>query len=168
MRNGTLARSRRTIAVLLGLAIALVAGAVPALAAPATRTELHFAFTDTESCPGFPLQATFDGWRLTRDFVDAEGTVIRTVIQVQGTLGWTSLEDPDRSVGGTTHRHIVLDYEANTFTDTGVYRNITVPGAGTVLHASGRLVAALDHDELLALSGPHETSLADFCAALGG
>ncbi len=163
----------KRVFLILGSVSLLLLGAAGAVAAVtpdkiARHDEFSFSFIDTESCPGLEIQSDLEAKRNRTDYFDQDGTLVRTVINVQYRITFTNLADPTLAARTPGHRHIVLDYVNNTFTDTGVYRNVTVPGAGNVLHVSGRVLAALDHDEILAMSGPHEDFLGDFCAALGG
>jgi hypothetical protein len=74
-------------------------------------------------------------------------------------------------------RHIVWDFVAATWTETGTLRHVAVPGAGLVLLQSGRVVyplPAVPQPDVIPRvelfeAGPHdvfEGRYADFCAAL--
>ena len=73
------------------------------------------------------------------------------------------------SVRDTGSRHITFDFVANTFTETGVLRHVTVSGSGIVLHEAGRIVISLTDDSVIFMAGPHQLfagDVAEFCAAL--
>ncbi len=132
---------------------------------------LGFSFVDTEICPGIDVVTTFEGKRNATLYVDADGNELRLVINVQYWGTFTNAADPGLTVRSPGHRHITFDFVANTFTDVGVYRNVTVRGSGTIHVQAGRLVETLDEGILLAVSGPHQDYSGDFaafCAALGG
>jgi hypothetical protein len=122
---------------------------------------------NTWDCPGLTVREHLEGERSRTNFYNNEGALVRTVVQVRYTFTFTNVDDPGQVARSAGHRHIVLDYERNTFTETGIYRNVTMPGEGNILQVVGRSVSTLDTEELIQLSGPHE-DLEKYCAALAG
>ena len=102
--------------------------------------------------------------------MDKDGSVLRTVrhISFRGT-GTNNQSGNTLPLNGV--RHIVLDYVNETYTETGVLRHVTAPGAGNVLHQSGRLVEGLYDLSPIFAAGPKQLFAAEleaFCAALAG
>ena len=167
-------RTRRAASgMLAGMALAMVMAGTVVAAPPETldRSPLDIMFVDDQICPGIDVLTTFVGKRSATVYRDGDGNDLRLVINVQYWGTFTNLADPDLTVSSPGHRHITFDFVDNTFTDVGVYRNVTVKGSGNILHDSGRLVETLDTAILIAVSGPHEDYSGDldgFCGALGG
>jgi hypothetical protein len=155
--------------------VGLLVLASSALAAPpqvvVRNDRITGDFTDSDTCAGVTLLTEFEIKRSRTFYLAADGTPSREVVHAIYRITWTNIDQPDLVVRSPGTRHVVFDYEAGTFTDTGVYRNATAPGEGTVLLQAGRLVETLHFDgTYLALNGPHEDlagELGDFCAALG-
>jgi hypothetical protein len=168
----------RTQRLASALLVGLLASLVMAGSAMAARPEVilkneplpNEAFVDTESCPGLSILNEIEGTRSRTLFYDRDGNETRLVIHVRYRLSFTNIAN-GVTLTSPGVRNIELDFVNNTFTDTGVYRNVVAPGEGTVLHQSGRLVETLDTEELIAMSGPHDEyvgELARFCSALAG
>jgi hypothetical protein len=124
-------------------------------------------FVDTEECPGLSILNEGEGTRSRTLYFDQDGNETRLVILVRYRLWFTNLAN---GITLTTAgaRHIEVDFVNSTWTETGLYRNVTAQGEGSVLHVSGRSVEDLETEELLQLSGPHEGVLAQYCPALAG
>jgi hypothetical protein len=124
-------------------------------------------FIDTEECPGLSILNEGDITRSRTLYYDQDGNESRMVILVRYRLWFTNI---DNGITLTTagSRHIEIDFVNGTWTETGLYRNVTAPGEGSVLHVSGRSVEDLETAELLHLAGPHEDVLQQFCPALAG
>lgn len=158
-----------------GLLIGLVAALLFSGTALAAKPEVIFKnetlamdpFVDTEECPGLSILNEIKGTRSRTLYFDAEGNETRLVIHVRYRLWFTNLAN-NITLSTAGARHIELDFVNNTWTETGLYRNVTANGEGTVLHVSGRLVEDLETEELLHLSGPHAGVLEQYCAALTG
>jgi hypothetical protein len=165
-------RSSRAVVAAGAALLLLAAVAGPAAAAP-PQVELRnepLAFpdlVDTESCPGLTILAHLEGKRSRTNYYNRDGELTRTVIQVRYWFTFTNVDDPSIVSTSPGHRHIELDYVNNTFTDTGIYRNVTMPGAGNIHHVTGRYVDSLETGEVVAINGPHE-DLAEFCTAMAG
>lgn len=147
-------------------------GAGPLLAAPpqvvARHTTFEDRFVDTETCPGAVIEERIEGFRNRTEYYALDGSLRRVVINVTYRIWMTNVEQPELTVTTPGHRHITLDVANGTFTDTGVLRNVTASGFGTIILVAGRLVEDLDTEELLSVNGPRLADVAAYCASLGG
>ena len=141
-----------------------------ALNEPSTA-QLTRHFANLPDCAEFGFTHTED-YQITRsviDFYDHEGNLVREVRHVRF-VGTATNDVTGKMIPVTGVRHLVFDFVAGTFTETGVLRHVTVPSAGIVLHESGRIVLPLEEGlEPLFVAGPHELQEGDvaaFCAAL--
>jgi hypothetical protein len=164
--------SRRTLVGATASLLLLLAVAGPAAAAPPVvevrRESLAGPdFVDSESCPGITVIAHLEGTRSRTHFYSNDGELLRTVIQVQYRFTFTNADDPSIVARSPGHRHIEIDYANNTFTDTGIYRNTTMPGHGNIEQVIGRYVETLDTETPLSVSGPR-SDMTEFCAAMAG
>jgi hypothetical protein len=138
----------------------------------------HFtrAFGGLPLCPDFTVSATFEVTRTDTLYYDKDGTLVREVLNVKFDGVWSN-DSTGTALRNRGTRHITDDYIAQTSTEDGVLRHITVAGMGIVLHESGRIVfswngtppPAFDDDTVIFVAGPHQESngdLTDFCAAL--
>lgn len=102
--------------------------------------------------------------------------MIREVIEAHF-AGTATNDSTGKTLPVAGERHIVWDFVAGTWTETGTLRHVAVPGSGVVLLQSGRIVYPLpavpQPDVIpkieLFMAGPHdvfEGQYADFCAAL--
>jgi hypothetical protein len=133
----------------------------------ATCKPLGFAFT---------VSYHYDVVRTITEFVDDDGNVLREVIEAHF-VGTATNDTTGKVLSADGERHIVWDFVAGTWTETGTLRHVAVPGSGVVLLQSGRIVYPLpavpQPDVIpkveLFMAGPHdvfEGQYADFCAAL--
>ena len=169
-------RKRIAVAVAAGAIIGTAAAAAEA-AAPVVverNVTLTRVFSDLTDCQAYGYSFTFTGrYMISRSdtlFYDADGNLTREVRHVRF-VGTDTNDETGNALRDTGARHIVLDFENGTFTETGVLRHITVAGSGIVLHESGRIVLSLDDDSLISMAGPHQLFAGDeaeFCAALAG
>ena len=116
----------------------------------------------------FTYSEHFDVVRTVTQFLDNEGAVIREVLHIRF-VGTAKNDQTGATLPVDGTRHLVIDPEGGTITETGVLRRVTVPGAGIVLHDSGRIVLPLEPGEPLFEAGPHQLfhgDLSRFCAAL--
>ena len=152
--------------------LALAAALAPAAAQADTRVvveknnQLSRDFTGDEC--GFTVAEHYDIRRTVVEYYD-DGQLTREVLNIKFTGTATNVATGGSlPVNGT--RRLVFDYEAGTFTETGVLRHVTVAGEGIVLHESGRIVEDLDIEGLTFFSaGPHQLrggELTAFCGAL--
>ncbi len=168
----------RFIAVLVAATAIAAMAAATARAEPPVQVEKQIEFTrvfaDNPGCLAYGYTFTFtEVFQITRsstDFLDRDGNVLRTVrhIRFQGT-GTNDTSGQTLPLNGV--RHIELDYVNGTWTETGVLRHVTAPGAGIVLHQSGRLVEGLEDQVSIFEAGPKQLfagELEAFCAALAG
>ncbi len=114
--------------------------------------------------------------RTITEFVDNDGSVLREVIEAHF-VGTATNDVTGNVLLADGERHIVWDFVAGTWTETGTLRHVTVPGSGVVLLQSGRIVyplPAVPQPDVIPKielfeAGPHdvfEGHYADFCAAL--
>jgi hypothetical protein len=124
----------------------------------------------------FTVSYHYDVVRSITEFVDSDGNVLREVIHAR--FAGTATNDATGKVLPVDgERHIVWDFVAGTWTETGTLRHVAVPGSGVVLLQSGRIVyplPAVPQPDVIPRielfeAGPHdvfESRYADFCAAL--
>jgi hypothetical protein len=133
----------------------------------ATCKPLGFAFT---------VSYHYDVVRTITEFVDDDGNVLREVIEAHF-VGTATNDTTGNALPVDGERHIVWDFVAGTWTETGTLRHVAVPGSGVVLLQSGRIVyplPAVPQPDVIPKielfeAGPHdvfEGQYADFCAAL--
>ena len=154
-----------------GLTATSAVGGAPTIVEKQTQLTRHFA--NLPDCLGLGFTHTED-YQVTRtvtDFYDSKANVTREVLHIR--FDGTATNDlTGKTLPVTGVRHLVFDFEAGTFTETGVLRHVTVPGQGIVLHQSGRIVLPLEDDlGPLFVAGPHqlaEGDVAAFCTALAG
>lgn len=124
----------------------------------------------------FTVSYHYDVRRTITEFVDDDGNVLREVIEAQF-VGTATNDTTAKLLPVDGERHIVWDFLAGTWTETGTLRHLAVPGSGVVLLQSGRIVyplPALPQPDVIPTidqfeAGPHdvfEGRYADFCAAL--
>jgi hypothetical protein len=172
---------------MLALAVAGCTAAVQAGAASAdkpTVVERNHAYV--REVPGaatckpygytFTVSYHYDVVRTITEFADGDGNVLREVIEAHF-VGTATNDTSGKFLPVDGERHIVWDFVARTWTETGTLRHVTVPGSGVILLQSGRIVYPLpavpQPDVIpkieLFMAGPHdvfEGQYADFCAAL--
>src|SRR5262245_60209035 len=138
--------------------------------------EVPHAATCTPFGYAFTVSYRYEVRRTITEFADNDGNVLREVIEAHF-VGTATNDTTGRALRVAGERHIVWDFLAGTWTETGTLRHVTVPGSGVVLLQSGRIVYPLpavpQPDVIpkveLFMSGPHdvfEGQYADFCAAL--
>jgi hypothetical protein len=172
---------------MLALAVALSAAAVLAGVASADQPNVlernhtyvrvvpHLA-TCTPYGYTFTVSYHYDVRRTITEFADNDGNVLREVIEAHF-VGTATNDTTGKVVPASGERHIVWDFVAGTWTETGTLRHVAVPGSGVVLLQSGRIVYPLppvpQPDVIprveLFEAGPHdvfEGRYAEFCAAL--
>jgi len=124
----------------------------------------------------FTVSYRYDVVRTITEFVDDDGNVLREVIEAHF-VGTATNDSTGEALPVAGERHIVWDFLAGTWTETGTLRHVTVPGSGVALLQSGRIVYPLpavpQPDVIpkveLFMAGPHDVfdgQYADFCAAL--
>jgi hypothetical protein len=172
---------------MLALAVTLSAAAVLAGAASADQPiflEQNHAYVrevpHSATCKpyGYPFGVSYhyDVVRTIQEFVDNDGSVLREVIEARF-VGTATNDATGNVLPADGERHIVWDFGAGTWTETGTLRHVAVPGTGLVLVQSGRIVyplPAVPQPDVIPKvelfeAGPHdvfEGRYADFCAAL--
>ena len=140
------------------------------------RNTLTRDFPGTPDCQqlgyAFTYSEHFDVVRTVTDDTDESGAVIREVLHVNF-VGTATNDATGKVLPVDGSRHLVFDFVAGTFTETGVLRHVTARGEGIVLHQSGRVVLPLTEEPAPPLfeAGPHQLGAGDleeFCAALAG
>ena len=161
--------------VRLGLSAVMVAGAfllalVPAPAAQAAATPVHFkftssdSFTDTETC-GFPIALSFQDHGVVTVFFDAQGNPQRATVETN-TVG-------TNSANGITLRE--TDHYVDFFNIAGYDKQVGLPihiqDGGVVIRDAGYLLFNPD-GSVAVIHGPHPqlegdpAAIAAYCAAL--
>jgi hypothetical protein len=161
-----------------GLIALLAAGATLTGSAAATantrvveekNNQLTRDFVDDEECGGFTVAEHYDVRRTIVATYDDAGELLREDLNIKFD-GSATNQSTGRSLPVDGTRHIVFDYVAGTFTETGVLRHVTVRGQGIVLHDSGKEVEDLDDESIRYFAaGPKQLRDGDldaFCAAL--
>ena len=134
--------------------LALAAGGTAGATAPTT---IHESFPRPIPhylpCPGFDVRGDFEIDRTTTTFFDQTGTPIRRVqhVHADGTL---SNPLTGRSVADSGDFKVTFDLVTGERVLEGKVNTATVPGAGVVYHAVGRL--AVEADGSVVESGPHD------------
>ena len=124
----------------------------------------------------FTVSFHYDVRRTITEFVDDDGNVLREVIEAQF-VGTATNDTTGKALPADGKRHIVWDFGAGAWTETGTLRHVAVPSSGVVLLQSARIVyplPAVPQPDLIPRvelfeAGPHdvfEGQYADFCAAL--
>ena len=129
-------------------------------------------FTGLTDCQAYGYSFTFTARYVIKRsdvlYYDRSGSLVKQVRHVRF-VGTNTNDVTGTSVRDTGSRHITFDFVANTFTETGVLRHVTVPGSGIVLHEAARIVISLTDDPVIFMAGPHQLfagDVAEFCAAL--
>jgi hypothetical protein len=174
---------------MLALAVAISTAAVLAGSASADRPnviERNHAYIrevpNAATCKPFGYTFTvsfhYDVRRSITEFTDDDGNVLREVIEARF-VGTATNDTTGKALPADGERHIVWDFVAGTWTETGTLRHVAVPGSGVVLLQSGRIVfplPAVPQPDVIPKvelfeAGPHdvfEGQYAEFCAALAG
>jgi hypothetical protein len=172
---------------MLALAVAVSTAAVLAGAAAADRPnvlernhayvrEVPHAATCKPYGYAFTVSYRYDVVRTITEFVDNDENALREVIEAHF-VGTATNDTTGKVLPADGERHIVWDFVAGTWTETGTLRHVAVPGSGVVLLQSGRIVyplPAVPQPDVIPRvelfeAGPHdvfEGQYADFCAAL--
>jgi hypothetical protein len=90
----------------------------------------------------FTISYHYDVVRTITEFVDHDGNVLREVIEAHF-VGTATNDTTGKVLPADGERHIVWDFVAGTWTETGTLRHVAVPGSGVVLLQSGRIVYPL-------------------------
>jgi hypothetical protein len=181
-------RRRLTPACRWALALAVAVTTAPVLAGAASADkpnplERNHQYvrevSGTATCKPYGYTFTvsyhYDVRRTITEFVD-DGNVLREVIEAHF-VGTATNDTTGNVLPADGERHIVWDFVAGTWTETGTLRHVSVPGSGVVLLQSGRIVyplPAVPQPDVIPKvelfeAGPHdvfEGRYADFCAAL--
>ena len=163
----------QTLTILGGALLLVITSAASAFAAPPTVVSRNFEFSfpdgiDTESCPGLTIEVDLEGVRNWTDYYNQDGELVKSIINVRYWFTFTNVDDPSLVVKSPGHRHITLDYANNIYTDSGIYRNATMPGAGNVLQSAGRYKETLDSETFLWATPNRLEGHDTFCSALAG
>jgi hypothetical protein len=163
------------IAIAAGM---LLAGMVAGTTAAASRVVVEhrsvapLLFEGIDSCLadyGFTYTGEYTRTRTITAWLDDEGNTVREVWSVHFDGVETNDSDPTKSLAISGERRLVFDFTANTFTETGALRHVTVAGAGAVLLQVGRSQVPLEGDDFAFEAGPHQMNAGDwdaFCQAL--
>jgi hypothetical protein len=163
-------RSRTISLLVAGLALA-----APAVASADSRVvveknlRLTRDWSGNTDCAGMSFSEHYDVRRTITDVYADDGELRREVVHVHFT-GTATNEATGGSIPVDGTRNMVFDFEAGTFTETGVIRHVTARGEGIVLHDAGRWIEDLDDETVVLFSGGHHQlrtgDLSGFCSAL--
>lgn len=159
-----------------GLALAVLALA-PTAAANTTQTEVvtshdTFEFGEaTEAC-GFPVDIRVDGSFKVTDYFDNSGTPLKDIITTFGGPFTVTAINPANGKSTTTRSqsfvsitHFNPDGSVASASNSGPIYNFVVPGLGTILQSTGRLVFDSNFD-IVFQAGPQDIengNTAAFC-----
>jgi hypothetical protein len=120
----------------------------PAQAAGPEREVLPFAgsITDWVECPdqGFNIRIEFFGVDVVKTWRDSEGNVTRIKIHSRGTGTLVNQSDPTKTETGSSPTNITVDFEAETFTVSGMPLHNNIPGEGRVAHETGTITFPIE------------------------
>jgi hypothetical protein len=125
----------------------------------------------TRAC-GFPITSTEDGSFKIRSYFNNDGVLEKTILtDFQGHFTVTATNPANGKTATTqAESQVVITYynpdgSIASESQTGVTFNFTVPGLGSILQATGRLV--FENGQLVFEAGPHDfrdQNTAAFCA----
>lgn len=166
----------RKLALLLSI-IALPLALTATAAANTTQTEvvtIHDAFDfgeATEAC-GFPVDIRVDGSFKITDYFDNSGTLFKEIVTIfRGPFTVTAINPANGKSTTTQSQSFVSIVQFNpdgsvaSASNSGPIYNFVVPGLGTILQSTGRLVFDSNSD-IVFQAGPHDFddgSSAAFC-----
>jgi hypothetical protein len=173
-------RTRRLLlGSLLGSVLLPLAFAIPALAVPPTTevTEVElgdFAFVDEELC-GFPIMFDESGTFKVKTFYDREGNRVRTTVSNFNDR-YTATATANGKTLATNYPLVIItsideNDEEDLRIELGLRNAYRVPGAGVVLLDAGRVIIDQATDEVLVEAGQHQFLNGDadaFCDYFAG
>jgi hypothetical protein len=150
------------LVTIVALPLALTATAV----ANTTQTQvvtIHdtFDFGDATDACGFPVHVRIDGSFKVTDYFDNSGTLLKEIVNNFGGPFTLTAINPANGKSTTTQSQTVV--AINTFNpdgsfastrNNGLIYNFVVPGLGTILQMTGRLV--FSNDELVFEAGQQD------------
>jgi hypothetical protein len=138
------------LAAPLAAALALTGASAASAAENVNREFLSRPTTDevVATCAdGSEVGLGFDLTRNVHNFYDSDGELVRQSRNVNYVGTFENFGTGERYTFRGT-RIVTFDFVNGTFTSRGNYRTVTMPGAGTVLHAAGIYVEDLDVEGL--------------------
>lgn len=157
---------RRTTLLVLALAVAPLALAVPASATEPTVETFHFEGTNpVASCEGFDIIVNYSVDVVARTFYDNTGEPVRDQIQFQGEGELVNTVTGATNTGASPDM-LIFDYQAGTLTDVGLRFHNNLPGEGIVALQAGRIIYD-ENGNVLFSAGPQpgEDGI-DWCSIL--
>ena len=160
------------IVVALPLAVAATAAANSTQRQVVTIHETD-PFTDATDACGFPIDLREDGSFKVTDYFDNTGTLVKeTITPFGGPFTLTAINPANGKFTTTQAQTFVTiitfnpDGSVASSSANGVIYNFVVPGLGTILHSTGRLVFDANGN-LVFEAGPHafrDQNTATFCS----
>lgn len=156
----------RKLALLLTI-IALPLAVTATAAANTTQTEvvtIHdtFDFGDATDACGFPVDLRVDGSFKITDYFDNSGTLLKEIVNNFGGPFTLTAINPANGKSTTTQSQTVVaitkfnpDGSVASSSSSGLTYNFVVPGLGTILQSTGRLVFDSNFDVVFQ-AGPHD------------
>jgi hypothetical protein len=130
----------------------------------------------TNAC-GFPIDLRTDGSFEITDYYDNNGTLLKEIDHPYGGPFTLTAINPANGRSTTTQAQTFVeityfnpDGSVASYSDNGLIYQFIVPGLGTILHATGRLVLDADFN-LIFEAGPHafrDHDTAAFCSYMAG
>lgn len=165
----------RKLALLVSI-IALPLAVTATAAANTTQTQvvtIHdtFDFGDATDACGFAVDIRVDGSFKITDYFDNSGTLFKEIVNNFGGPFTLAAINPANGKSTTTQSQTIVaitkfnpDGSVSSSSGSGLTYNFVVPGLGTILHSTGRVV--FENDELVFEAGPHafeDGNTATFC-----
>jgi hypothetical protein len=156
----------RKLALLLSI-IALPLALTATAAANTTQTTvvtIHdtFDFGDATDACGFPVDLRVDGSFKITDYFDNSGTLFKEIVNNFGGPFTLTAINPANGKSTTTRSQTVVaitkfnpDGSVASSSSSGLTYNFVVPGLGTILQSTGRLVFDSNFDVVFQ-AGPHD------------
>ena len=157
----------------------LLSAAIPAQAAGPDKESFPFdgSIVDWVRCPdqGFNIRIDFSGLDVVKTWRDGAGNVTRIKIHSYSAGTLVNQKDTTKTETGSSPTNITVDFEARTFTVSGMQLHNNIPGEGRVAQDTGTLTHPIEvtdpklgefevnFDVVLRSGGQHPTSV-DWCS----
>jgi hypothetical protein len=101
---------------------------------------------DWVECPaqGFNIRIEFFGVDVVKTWRDSAGNVTRIKIHSYGTGTLVNQSDPTKTETGSSPTNITVDFQAETFTVSGMPLHNNIPGEGRVAHETGTITFPIE------------------------
>jgi len=132
---------------------------------------------DWVECPdqGFNIRIDFFGIDVVKTWRDSAGNVTRIKIHSYGTGTLVNQNDPTKTETGSSPTNITVDFQAETFTVSGMPLHNNIPGEGRVAHETGTITYPIEiidrqagefevNFEVVLRSGGKHPEFVDWCS----